>query len=109
MLAKGQILGIQFDVLFKNNLYFEISKHAVNMAMLIKNAFVEKEFQFLYESSANQQFPILPNEKFEKLSKKYSFHCWGKLSENHSAAHFCTSLATKKDDVLELIKDIKKL
>ncbi|MDR1628444.1 MAG: low specificity L-threonine aldolase [Oscillospiraceae bacterium] len=109
MLAKGRILGIQFDVLFENDLYFEISKHAVDMAMLIKNAFSQKGFKFLYESSTNQQFPILPNDKLEKLSEKYSFCCWNKIDENHSAARFCTSWATKKEDVLNLIEDIKKL
>lgn len=109
MLAKGRMPGIQFDVLFENNLYFEISKHAVDMAMLIKNAFIEKGVKFLYQSNTNQHFPILTNEKLEKLAKKYSFCFWRKIDENHNAVRFCTSCATKKKDVLKLVKDIECL
>lgn len=109
MLAKGRLLGIQFDVLFENELYFKISKHAVEMAMKIKQAFSNKGYQFLYDSNTNQQFPILPNEILSKLSKKYSFCLWKNVNDGNSAVRFCTSWATKNSDVDELVEDINNL
>ena len=109
MLAKGRLLGIQFDTLFENNLYFNISKNAIDMAMKIKKAFCENGYKFLYDSSTNQQFPIISNEELAKLSQKYSFSLWEKIDENNSAVRFCTSWATKQQDVDELVKDIKNL
>lgn len=106
LLAKGRLLGIQFDTLFENNLYFNISNHAIDMAMKIKKAFSDKGYNFLYDSNTNQQFPILPNEVLSKLSEKYSFSFWEKVDENNSAVRFCTSWATKSEDVDELITDI---
>lgn len=107
LLAKGRLLGIQFKTLFKENLYFEISKHAVDLALMIRKAFEEKGYEFMYDSTTNQQFPILPNEKLEVLSKNYSFTFWSKVDENKSAVRFCTSWATKKENVDKLIQDIK--
>lgn len=109
MLAKGRLLGIQFDTLFEDNLYFSISKHAIDMAMKIKKAFCDKGYKLLYNSNTNQQFPIIPNNILSHLSKKYSFCLWEKIDENNSAVRFCTSWATKKGDVDELVKDIQNL
>ncbi|MDE5830788.1 MAG: aminotransferase class V-fold PLP-dependent enzyme [Clostridia bacterium] len=109
MLAKGRLLGIQFDVLFENGLYFNISKHAVDMAMRIKKAFTDKKYNVLYDSNTNQQFPILPNKILSQLSKKYSFCLWEKVDESNSAVRFCTSWATKEQDIDELVKDIENL
>lgn len=109
MLAKGRILGIQFEVLFENDLYFNISKHAVDMAMKLKKAFEEKGYKFLYNSSTNQQFPILPKNIASKLSEKYSFGLWKKIDENNSAFRFCTSWATKEEDVNEFIEYLRNL
>lgn len=109
MLAKGRLLGIQFDVLFNDGLYFEISEHAVNMAMLIKNAFGEKGYEFLYDSYTNQQFPIIPDDKLKILSQKYSHSFWEKTDEKHTAVRFCTSWATREDDVESLVSDIANL
>ena len=107
MLAKGRLLGIQFDTLFEDNLYFSISKHAIDMAMKIKKAFCDKGYKLLYNSNTNQQFPIIPNNILSHLSKKYSFCLWEKIDENNSAVRFCTSWATKKEDVDELVRDIQ--
>ena len=109
MLAKGRLLGIQFDTLFEDNLYFSISKHAIDMAIKIKKAFCDKGYRLLYNSNTNQQFPIMPNDILSHLSKKYSFCLWEKIDENNSAVRFCTSWATKKGDVDELVKDIQNL
>ena len=109
MLAKGRILGIQFETLFENGLYFEISHHAVQMGMLIRNSFRTKGFSFLCESPTNQQFPILTNEQISFFSQKYAFELWVKTDENHAAVRFCTSWATREEDVLALVKDIESL
>ncbi len=109
MLAKGRLLGIQFETLFEDGLYYEISKHAVNMAMIIREAFAEKGFSFRYNSMTNQQFPILPNEVLSILGEKYSYSFWEKVDAKHSAVRFCTSWATKKENVEMLVNDIKAL
>ena len=109
MLAKGRLLGIQFETLLKDGLYFEISHHAIKMAMLIRNAFRSKGFSFLCESPTNQQFPILTNEQISLFSQKYAFELWAKTDDNHAAVRFCTSWATREEDVLALVKDIEIL
>lgn len=109
MLAKGRLLGIQFDTLFTDDLYFKISAHADELAMRLKNAFLEKGYELRYDSYSNQQFPILPDEHLEKLKEKYSFGFWEKMDESHSAVRFCTSWATKEENVEELIADIRAL
>ncbi len=73
LLAKGRLLGIQFEELFRDDLYFELAKHANKMALMLKAAIVDEGYKFLTESFTNQQFPILPNNLIEKLSEKYSF------------------------------------
>ncbi|ETI90623.1 MAG: Low specificity L-threonine aldolase [Clostridium butyricum DORA_1] len=109
MLAKGRLLGIQFTTLLENNLYFEIASHANNLALKIRDAFESKGCSFRYDSITNQQFPIIPDEYLEKLKGKYSFSFWEKTDENHTAVRFCTSWATKEEDVETLISDIIKL
>lgn len=107
LLLKGRLLGIQFDVLFENNLYFKIAKNAVDMALLLKQSIRSLGYHFLYDSPTNQQFPILPNELIHKLMEKYSFLIWEKIDETQSAIRLVTSWATKKEDVLEFIKDLE--
>ena len=109
LLAKGRLLGIQFETLFEDGLYYEIASHAVEMAMMIREAFIEKGYSFRYDSVTNQQFPILRNDVLSELGKKYSFSFWEKFDDNHSAVRFCTSWATKKENVEMLIEDIKAL
>lgn len=109
MLAKGRILGIQFETLFADGLYYEIAKHAVDMAMRIREAFTAKGFSFRYDSTTNQQFPILPEAVLMKLGEKYSYSFWEKVDATHSAVRFCTSWATKKENVDRLVEDIEAL
>ena len=109
MLAKGRLLGVQFETLFEDNLYFEISESAISYAMAIKKAFGDKGYEFLIDSPTNQQFPILTNDEINKLSIKYSFQFWERVDENRATVRFCTSWATKKEQVSELLEDIKSL
>ena len=110
MLAKGRLLGIQFEELFKEDLYMEISAHADRLAMKIRKAFEDKNIPFAYESVTNQQFPILTYEQAKILSEKYSFSMnETELKKGPAKVRFCTSWATSESDVDELLEDIGKL
>lgn len=109
MLAKGRLLGIQFSTLFEDNLYVEISKHAIEMAKRLRYAFAEKGYSFLVDSPTNQTFPILADEDLEKLSKEFEFSYWQRVDEKHSAVRFCTSWATTEEAVEKLIEAVKSL
>ncbi|PIC76168.1 low specificity L-threonine aldolase [Sporosarcina sp. P19] len=109
LLAKGRLLGIQFETLFEDGLYYEVSKHAVEMASLLRHAFVENGFALRYDSTTNQQFPILPEYVMTELSKKYSFSFWEKIDATHSAVRFCTSWSTKKEHVEMFVNDLHRL
>ena len=104
LLAKGRLLGIQFDTLFTNNLYFEISKHAIDMAEKLKDGFAKKGYQFYFESPTNQQFIILENKKMEQLEQAVSFGFWKTLDEEHTVARFATSWATQETDIDHLFE-----
>lgn len=109
MLAKGRLLGIQFETLFENGLYEEVSAYAVGLAMKIKNAFADKGISFLFDSYTNQQFPILTQAQVDHLKEKYAFCFWCKVDEERSAVRFCTSWATSEDAVDELVRDIQAI
>lgn len=102
MIAKGRLLGIQFDTLFTDDLYFEISKHAINMAEKLKNLFIEKGYKFFLDSPTNQQFIILENLKMEELKKYVRFGFWEKYDDNHTVVRFATSWATTQEDIEKL-------
>jgi threonine aldolase len=109
MLAKGRLLGIQFETLFEDGLYEEISAYAVELAMEIRAAFTAKGYSLRYDSTTNQQFPILPDAVLAELGKTYSYSFWEKYDDTHSVVRFCTSWATKKENVVQLLEDIKRL
>lgn len=104
LLAKGRLLGIQFDTLFTDNLYLEISRHAIEMAEKLKSGFVAKGYRFRIEPQTNQLFITLENRKMEELAQQVSFSVWEPLDENHTVVRFATSWATQKSDVDEVIK-----
>lgn len=108
MLAKGRLLGLQFIALFEDDLYFEMARHANNMAMLIKEACIKKGYGFLTPSTTNQQFPIMPNKVLERLKENYEYLFCQKIDDGFSAVRFCTSWATDEKDVVKLIKDIER-
>ena len=106
MLAKGRLLGIQFETLFTDGLYWEISRHAVGLAMRIRRAFEAKGVAFRYESPTNQQFPIMKTETLAKLGEKYAFSFWEKHGDDSAVVRVCTSWATREKHVDELIAAI---
>ncbi len=102
MLAKGRLLGIQFDTLFTDNLYFTISRHAISTAKMLKNVLSSKGFRFAWNSPTNQQFIILENDYIKSISDKVGFSFWEKYDENHTVVRFATSWSTNPDDVEKL-------
>lgn len=108
MLAKGRVLGLQFLALFENGLYFKISKHADDMAQLIRRACQEAGYPFLYDSPTNQQFPIMPEKTIKQLEEFYAFSHTRRLDRGRAAIRICTSWATREEDVRQLTADIRK-
>lgn len=104
LLAKGRLLGIQFDTLFTNDLYMEISRHAIKMAERLKSLLKEKGYRFYMESPTNQQFIILHNEQMSKLAQNVCFSFWEKYDDTHTIVRFATSWSTTEDDLKELEK-----
>lgn len=109
MLAKGRLLGIQFETLFTNGLYFEIAKHAMALAERITDKFVELGVEFTVESPSNQIFVALPKEAVAELSKTYKFEPMGVKDEGHDIIRICTSWATKEENVTALLADIERV
>lgn len=106
MLAKGRLLGVQFLELFKDGLYFEISKHAIDMAMLLKDELAKKGYRFYMDSITNQQFIIIEDKKLEEIRKKYGVTYQQRYDATHSVIRLCTSWATREEDVRALLEDL---
>ena len=104
LLAKGRLLGIQFDTLFTDDLYTRISKNAIETAMKLKRALQEKGYQLFLDSPTNQQFVVLENKKKEELGKEVQFDFWEKYDEDHTVIRFATSWGTKMEDIDALIE-----
>ncbi len=102
LLAKGRLMGVQFDALFTDNLYFDISRHAIDMAEELKKVFRQKGYRFFIDSPTNQQFIVLENEKMQELGRVVDFSFWEKMDENHTVVRFATSWATRKEDIDKL-------
>ncbi len=102
LLAKGRLLGIQFDTLFTDDLYFRISSHAIEMAEKLKEVLREKGLSFAWESPTNQQFVIMDDRKMEQLREKVVFSFWEKADQDHTVVRFATSWGTKEEEIEEL-------
>lgn len=108
LLAKGRLLGVQFETLFTDGLYMEISRHAVNMAMKLKKAFTDNGYRLFIDSPTNQQFVYLPNEEIDRLRKIASFELWGPRKDKETPVRFVTNWATREEDVNEFISHLVK-
>ena len=107
LLAKGRLLGVQFDALFTDGLYFEIGKYAIDMAEKIKEIFKSRGFKFFLDSPTNQQFIVLENGFMEKIKDRVSCGFWEKYDDTHTVVRFATSWSTTEEDmrVLERVLD----
>jgi threonine aldolase len=109
MLAKGRLLGLQFECLMKDGLYFDLGRQAVEQALRLRAAFEAKGFPLRYDSPSNQQYPVFPDEVLTKLEEKYAFSFWEKTDETHTAVRVCTSWHTTEEQVSQLIADLQAL
>lgn len=104
LLAKGRLIGIQFDTLFTDGLYQEISAHAIRMAEKLKKVLMEKGYTMYLDSPTNQQFVLLDNEKKKELLEQVDFDFFENYDSEHTVMRFVTSWATREEDVDRLIE-----
>ena len=104
MLAKGRLLGIQFDVLFTDNLYFEISRHAIDMSMRLKALLLDKGCNLFIDSPTNQQFIIMENTRLEEFGRHVAYDPWDRIDADHTAIRLAPSWATAPEHLEELGK-----
>ena len=103
LLAKGRLLGVQFDALFTDDLYLKIGKNAITTAAVLKNGLKEKNYEFHIDSPTNQIFIVLNNVQMKKLSEQVVFSFWEKKDDSHTVIRFATSWATRMEDVHKLL------
>ncbi len=108
LLAKSRLAGVQFNALFTDNLYLTISRHAINMAMKMREIFIQAGFE-IKDSPTNQQFVVLNNEQMRKLATMILFETWEPINEEYTLCRFVTSWATTDDDLKELSNALQSL
>ena len=99
LLAKGRLLGVQFDELMKDGLYLEIGAQAVALAARIQEALKKADYPLLFESPTNQVFAVLPNERVRALAEQVEFTVWERCGPEHTVVRFVTGWATREEDV----------
>ena len=104
LLAKGRLLGLQFETLFTDNLYLNIGGHAVALAQQLREAFVSRGYECFVDSPTNQQFFRLPNALVDKLKPQVGFELWGPRGSEFSDVRFVTSWATTQNDIDRLVE-----
>lgn len=102
LLAKGRLLGVQFDTLFTDGLYDELGRHAIAMAGELRRILSEAGCTFFRESPTNQQFVVLENAQVEALAERIRFSFWERVDADHTAVRFVTSWSTTPDDLAVL-------
>ena len=108
-LAKGRLLGIQFDALFTDDLYLTISRHAIDMAYQIREIFASAGYPLLFDSPTNQQYPIMPDAELAEIGKSFGYEYWERVDETHSGVRFCASWATTQENVDALREAVNAL
>ena len=102
LLAKGRLLGVQFDTLFTDRLYDELGRHAIAMAGELRRILREAGCTFFRESPTNQQFVVLDNAQVEALAERVRFSTWEKLGDGRTVIRLVTSWSTTPDDLAAL-------
>ncbi len=103
MLAKGFLLGVNFDVLFTDGLYMRLAAQADRMAARLKEGLVRLQIPMLVDASANQLFPVLPDSWVDKLRSDFAFEVWGPAEPGHTCIRLTTSWATSEEAVDALL------
>ena len=108
VLAKGRLLGVQFEAMLENGDYTRLAARANDLAQELKRAFVDHGCALLSDTAANQIFPILPDEAARRLATGYAFSFWERVDDTHQAVRFCTNVTTDRADVDALLRDIDR-
>ena len=109
MLAKGRLLGIQFETLFEDGLYYELADHALAMSDILREAVKGAGLPLQVDSPTNQLFPIVPDSLLEKIREKYAVTYMNRVDESRSCIRLCTSWATPDEYVDKFIDALKAL
>lgn len=109
MLAKGRLLGIQFNELMKDNVFLDLANHANTLAQRIQAVCLEIGCELFVKTTTNQIFPIMKNEVLQELGKTYTYQVWEKLDDEKTAIRLVTSWATKEENVNQFIQDLRSL
>ena len=107
LLAKGRLLGLQFEALFTDGLYYEIGKETVRKAMALRKVFEDNGYEAAMDSPTNQQFFVLPNTVIDRLKENASFEMWGPRGKSESTVRFVTGWSTTDEDI-EILKGLLK-
>lgn len=108
LLAKGRVLGLQFDTLFTDGLYFRVSRHAIDMAQALRKVFAKHGLSLGIDSPTNQQFVILSKEQKQRLAEEIAFEIWEPLPDDHLLCRFVTCWATTEADIAALDEALKR-
>ena len=107
VLAKGRLLGVQFQTLLKDGLYFDLARHANALALRLRDGMAALGYPFPVGSPSNQQFPVLPNETVEKLQRLgYEFEIDHPVDGDHTCIRLVTSWATPETAVEDFLRDL---
>lgn len=109
LLAKGRLLGVQFDALFTDSLYYRIGGHAIGMAEKLKEIFRKYDIPFFLDSPTNQQFVIMENERLKKLGEKIGYCFWETVDADHTVVRFATSWSTTEEDLKALEEALQEV
>lgn len=104
VLAKGRLLGMQYEAFFTNDLYLRIGRQGVELGQRLRRAFEAKGYRSFIDSPTNQQFFVLPNDVVDRLLPHASFEYWGPRGETESKVRFVTSWETTEEDIVTLEK-----
>jgi threonine aldolase len=107
LLAKGRLLGQQFQALFTDELFYRASRHANQLAEILSDAITDNGYQLASKTDSNQIFPILPNSIIESLSESFKFYHWQKIDSKNSIVRLVTSWATDKNQIDVFISHLK--
>ena len=102
LMAKGRLLGVQFDTLFTDDLYLRISRHAIDMATELRKVFADRGIPFYVDSPTNQQFPILTAAQRARLDGRVAYEVWDRLDDDRLVTRFATSWATPESHIRQL-------
>ena len=109
LLAKGRLLGVQYQAILKDDLYLKLARHSNEMAEIISGHLKKSGIPVLYDSPSNQIFPVLPNDFIHKLEEQFAFEHISPIDRNSSCIRFVTAWDTTEEEVNALLNALTQL